>query len=490
MSRRRGDTTVLATLLFTDIVGSTEIAVELGDRRWRDLIQRHHAIVRRELKRHRGRELDTAGDGFFVRFDRPADAVRCADAICSGVRELGIEVRAGLHLGEVEVLDGKVGGIAVNVAARVMGLGKAGEVLVSSTLRDAVAGSGFGFADHGVHRLKGIEGEWRLYDVTSVDGARRAAPLTEDEVRTRRSFVEGTPVGRRRDRLVAAALGASVVGVVAVGIFTGAFDRRSTADAPTSPDPTLLRLVPPAFRERCDRSPSTPPEAIASVDCTDGDLYAVSYARYRSTDAVRAAFERFASPADATATDCATDASARGEYTVNSVPAGLVACYVDEASSPGTTESVIVWTDDEHSVLGRAIRRDPADLTLYEWWRVEAGPWSTEASPEKDGAARAPIDGVFRAEDGARTLTFSGGRYLESDFGEIYGDAVPLYGKPSLLLLLHESPPTTFGGEVCPRYEIYRYRFDRDRLVLRLVTGSCREYASRDIDGVTFVRAE
>jgi class 3 adenylate cyclase len=163
MSPKRG-LSVLVTVLFTDIVGSTEIAAELGDKRWRDLVRRHHAIVRRELKRFRGRELDTAGDGFFARFDRPADAIRCACAISDGVRELGIEIRAGIHVGEAEVLERKVGGIAVNVAARVMGVAKGGEVLVSSTLRDAVAGSGFAFADHGTHRLKGIEGltlyEW------------------------------------------------------------------------------------------------------------------------------------------------------------------------------------------------------------------------------------------------------------------------------------------------------------------------------------------
>ena len=169
MSPKRGSS-VLVTVLFTDIVGSTEIAAEVGDRRWRDLVQRHHAVVRRELKRSGGKELDTAGDGFFASFDRPAEAIRCACRISDEVRELGLEIRAGLHLGEAEVLENKVGGIAVNVGARVMGVAKGGEVLVSSTLRDAVAGSGFAFADHGSHRLKGIEGEWRLYEVTAVDG--------------------------------------------------------------------------------------------------------------------------------------------------------------------------------------------------------------------------------------------------------------------------------------------------------------------------------
>src|SRR5688572_27799533 len=207
MSRKRGHQSVLVTVLFTDIVGSTEIGAELGDRRWRDLVRRHHAIVRRELKRFRGRELDTAGDGFFARFDRPADAIRCACAISDEVRELGLEIRAGLHLGEAEILEGKVGGFAVNVGARVMGVAKGGEVLVSSTLRDAVSGSGFDFADHGTHRLKGIEGEWRLYEVTSLDGIRRSLPLTAEESRTRREFTEVVPVHRRRDRIVAGVVG-------------------------------------------------------------------------------------------------------------------------------------------------------------------------------------------------------------------------------------------------------------------------------------------
>src|SRR5688500_5754261 len=222
MSRKRGHQSVLVTMLFTDIVGSTEIGAELGDRRWRDLVRRHHAIVRRELKRFRGRELDTAGDGFFARFDRPADAIRCACAISDDVRELGIEIRAGLHLGEAEVLEHKVGGIAVNVGARVMGVAKGGEVLVSSTLRDAVAGSGFAFADHGTHRLKGIEGEWRLYEVTMVEGERRSLPLSAEEARTRREFGEALPVRRTRDRILAGAAGAVVVALVVAGILTNA----------------------------------------------------------------------------------------------------------------------------------------------------------------------------------------------------------------------------------------------------------------------------
>jgi class 3 adenylate cyclase len=158
---------VLATVLFTDLVRSTEHAVELGDRRWRDLIEQHHASVRRELARFDGREVDTAGDGFFATFDGPARAIRCAQAIVDAVRPLGLEVRAGLHTGEVEVADGKVAGIAVNIGARVAGQASAGEVLVSGTVKDLVAGSGLEFAERGVTSLKGVPGEWRLFAVVT-----------------------------------------------------------------------------------------------------------------------------------------------------------------------------------------------------------------------------------------------------------------------------------------------------------------------------------
>jgi pimeloyl-ACP methyl ester carboxylesterase len=156
---------ILATVLFTDIVGSTAKATELGDRAWRELLERHHALIRRELVRFRGAELDVAGDGFFARFDGPARAVRCACAITESVRELGLEVRAGLHTGECEVVDGKVGGIAVHIGARVAKQAQPGEVLVSSTVKDLVAGSGLRFRERGTAPLKGVPDEWRLYAV-------------------------------------------------------------------------------------------------------------------------------------------------------------------------------------------------------------------------------------------------------------------------------------------------------------------------------------
>ena len=139
--------------------------VELGDRAWRELLQKHHELVRRQLVRFRGREVDTAGDGFLASFDGPARAIRCAQAIVEGVHALGLEVRAGLHTGECELLDGKVAGIAVHTGARVASDAAPGEVLVSSTVKDLVAGSGITFQDRGPHELKGIPGEWHLYAV-------------------------------------------------------------------------------------------------------------------------------------------------------------------------------------------------------------------------------------------------------------------------------------------------------------------------------------
>ena len=153
---------VLTTVLFTDIVDSTKMAAEIGDRAWKDLLRQHHFAVRQQLERHRGREIDTAGDGFMASFDGPARAVRCARAIADTVKSLGLQIRAGVHTGECELLGEKLGGIAVHIGARVASLAGAGEVLVSSTVKDLVAGSGIRFEERGVHKLKGIPGQWNL----------------------------------------------------------------------------------------------------------------------------------------------------------------------------------------------------------------------------------------------------------------------------------------------------------------------------------------
>jgi class 3 adenylate cyclase len=170
-----GRTRRLATILFLDIVGSTQIAAELGDARWRGLLGRFRAIVRSELKRHRGHEEDTAGDGFFITFDQPAQAVRATAAIVGDVHEIGLDVRCGLRFGEAETIEGQRGGIAVHIGSRVMSLAGAAEILMTSTMRDLIIGTEVSLEDAGTHELKGVPGTWQVWRLRMLDGA----PLPE-----------------------------------------------------------------------------------------------------------------------------------------------------------------------------------------------------------------------------------------------------------------------------------------------------------------------
>ena len=167
VDREPGIETILSTVLFTDIVGSTAKQAELGDHRWKALVERHHLLVRGALGRWRGVENDTSGDGFFATFDGPARAIRCAQDVVESVRDLGIQIRAGVHTGECELVDDKVGGLAVTIGARIAGLAGPSEVLASQTVKDLTAGSGLTFQDAGEHALKGVPDSWRLYRVVS-----------------------------------------------------------------------------------------------------------------------------------------------------------------------------------------------------------------------------------------------------------------------------------------------------------------------------------
>ena len=174
----------VATVLFIDIVGSTALATELGDAHWRMVLARFRQVVRRELKRCRGREQDTAGDSFYATFAEPAQALRAAATLSAAVQEIGLDVRAGLHTGECEEIDGKLTGIAVHIGARVMALAGAAEVLATRTTRDLVVGSGAGFEEAGTHELKGVEGEWLLYRLVSIE--ERLPPPLEPAVAAQR----------------------------------------------------------------------------------------------------------------------------------------------------------------------------------------------------------------------------------------------------------------------------------------------------------------
>jgi len=207
---------VLATVLFTDIVNSSRLATELGDRRWRVLLTHHHDIVRKALKKHGGREVDNAGDGFFASFDDQADAIRCACEISDGVRVLGVGVRVGCHVGQAEVVGRKLGGVTVHAGARVMAEAGPGEVLVSSVMKDLVPASGFTFTDRGLHTLKGIDGEWRLFAVTAVDGNPRPPPVEPEEAERLRQEIQPPPLIRRRWARVLIPATALVIAAAAV----------------------------------------------------------------------------------------------------------------------------------------------------------------------------------------------------------------------------------------------------------------------------------
>jgi len=206
----------METVLFLDMVGSTSVAAQLGDARWRELLTRFNRIIRAELKQHGGHEQDTAGDGYFVTFAQPGQAVRCACAIAEHVRELGIEVRSGLHTGETESIDGKRGGLGVVIGARVMSLGGPGEVLVTSTTKQLVTGSGLDFEDLSAHELKGVPGTWQVFAVTTIDGRGLGDPLTADEAVERFEQIHPVPFVKRSAKPIAVGAAVLIAGILAI----------------------------------------------------------------------------------------------------------------------------------------------------------------------------------------------------------------------------------------------------------------------------------
>jgi len=234
MPRAGDDGRTLTTVLFTDIVGSTELAAELGDERWKQVLATHHGVVRKTLKRYNGREIDTAGDGFFATFPRPADAIRCAAEIIDQLREIGIHIRAGVHMGEVERMGSKVGGIAVHIGARVASKAGADEILVSSTVRDLVSGSDIRFGVRGAYDLKGVPGEWQLLSVE-----RELKPGAPD-----RPLVEAPQAKAARRRTIpafAVGLAGAVLAVIVVALVL--LLRSSPSNIVTVPGPNTASRI-------------------------------------------------------------------------------------------------------------------------------------------------------------------------------------------------------------------------------------------------------
>jgi class 3 adenylate cyclase/streptogramin lyase len=246
------------TVLFTDIVGSTEMAAQLGDRRWRRTVAKHHDAIRRELRRHHGREIDTAGDGFFAIFESPTDAVRCASAVLAAVHGLGLRIRAGVHTGEVEPAGAKVGGIAVHIGARLLAMAAPEEVLVSGTVRDLVAGSGHEFEDRGEHELKGVPGRWHVHALVlpRLDESIAVGAAEEDE--------ERQAAAARRQRLLIGGL----LGVIAVlAASAGAFIVFSSRPAPPATGPgTAVQYVPSSADPVAGWMVGRGPQALAFAD--------------------------------------------------------------------------------------------------------------------------------------------------------------------------------------------------------------------------------
>jgi len=251
---------ILTTVLFTDIVGSTQLAQELGDSRWRNLLTKHHAIVRRSLKQHGGREIDTAGDGFLATFDQPTDAIACATEMIDRLHAVGIDIRAGIHMGEVEVMGDKVGGVAVHIGARVMSKAGPGQLLVSSVVRELMPGSDLVFEDEGFHELKGVSTQMQLFEVRHTPGEPEAQePALEPE----------RP--RRRLLVVAAVVVAAAVGVTVALLVSGG---GATEDAFVPAANTIVRLDPATGEVVGGASVGRTP---IDVDYGDGRLWVANF---------------------------------------------------------------------------------------------------------------------------------------------------------------------------------------------------------------------
>jgi YVTN family beta-propeller protein len=423
-ARRKPDR-YLTTVLFTDIVDSTRLASELGDRRWRDLLELHHELIRRELRRFGGREIDTAGDGFFAAFDAPARGVACALTIAEAMPELGIQVRAGMHTGEVEEADGKLRGIAVHIGARIGAVAGAGEVLASATVRDLVVGSGIDFEDRGTRELKGVPGEWHLYSSSQGARFREEFPISGGAAGREAAAVRDTIRQRARRRRIAIA-GAGVVTVVAAGAVVFAITRPPPSLA--SVDPNTAAVIDAASgRILAEVAVGTRPDgitfgegAIWTANTSDGTVSRIA----PGTNAVIQTIEVGAAPSGLATGFGSVWVANSGDRTVSRINAAtnrvVQTITVGNGPTAVATGARAVWVTN--IIDGTLSRIDPARGTVSGVFRVGASPAGVAASDGGVWIANSdagtvsridPVSGYTLASigvgNGPRALAFAGG---------------------------------------------------------------------------------
>jgi len=427
---------ILTAAMFTDIIGSTDLAAEMGDVGWKRLLQAHHEIARRLVRRHDGRIVDTAGDGVFAIFERPAAAVSCAFEAVSALREIGIEIRAGIHFGEGESLGRKVSGIGVHTASRVMALAGPGEVLITRTVRDLVAGRRIVTIDRGNHVLKGIPGSWDVFAVQEVDGSRTAPAVNPKEAAERRDRLARRRVSPRRGRVVA-----GLTAVIAIVLVSIAFIRDGERDvAASTPRRSLVRLD--ATTDEQDRIPVG--DALTSVATGEGSVWVVSNTERRvyrvdpSTSQVSGHVDLDERPNEVTVGEGSVWVTTSTELlridplsieVVHRSPIGScsldLACTTDVAVADG-----LVWAI--HYDARRLTKLDPGDNEIRRF-RLEAPPITLAAGG----------DAVWILLDGLEP------RVVRVDIaaGVLSSEALPA-GSAVALCLNREVGPT-FAAELC-----------------------------------------
>jgi len=392
---------VLRTVLFTDIVGSTQLAAELGDQRWRRTVAAHNSVIRRELKRNHGQEIDTAGDGFFAIFENPTDAVRCAAAAIAAVHGLGLRIRAGIHTGEVEPAGAKVGGIAVHIGARLLAMAGMEEVLVSSTVRDLVAGSGHDFEDRGNHELRGVPGEWHVYALVlpQVDQSIAVDAAEDDEVRR-------AAANRRQRALVGGLVG--VIALLVAGIGAAYIVASRQPPPPSGPD-TVLGYDPgraePVRGWRVGAGPSAVALAngvlwVASTG--SGTITRIDLASGQSTSIGQGG----AHPSAVLVSGGKTFVADRyaNQVTVLTERDGALIDRFDQHASGLASSPLGVWVADD--LANRLSQLDPVSGPASDWitFPPSAGPTALAFAADTLWAAAPRVVGVQRVDTAQRTV--------------------------------------------------------------------------------------